>query len=124
MRRSLLLSILLFSISCTKSLPDIAEFDSQIWKDDPKGCKGDREQFDSPLFQQRHLLKGLSEVDIVTLLGQPDKTDLSEHHEKFYSYYMTPGPECNGAPVFHVLEVRFNATGVSKEVTIYIEQPK
>jgi hypothetical protein len=124
MRRSWLLSILLFSISCSKPLPELLDFDQQVWKDDPKGCKGDREQYNSPLFVQRNLLKGLSEVDLVTLLGQPDKTDLSEHHEKFYSYYMTPGPECNGASAFSVLEVRFNATGVSKEVTIYIEQSK
>ena len=70
------------------------------------------------MFAQRHLLTGLSEGDLVSLLGKPDKNDLSEHHEKFYTYYFTPGPECNGGSSYTVLEVRFNATGVSKEVAI------
>lgn len=124
MRLSLLLSVLLFCISCTKSAPELGDFDPKIWKDDPKGCKGEREQYSDPIFVQRHMLKGLSEIDIVSVLGKPDKNDLSEHHEKFYSYYITPAPECNGATGFEILEVRFNATGVSKEVTIYRDQVK
>lgn len=66
---------------------------------------------------QRDKLKGLSERDLVKLLGSPDLNDLSEHHEKYYTYFLEPGPECNKADsATSVLEVRFNATGVSKEV--------
>jgi len=119
MRQSLLLSaVLLLVVSCSRPAPQLDQFDPKVWKDDFKGCKGNRVEYLEAVRTQRDKLKGLSERDLVGLLGKPDRNDLSEHHEKFYRYFIEPAPECKGDSATVVLEVRFNATGVSKEVTI------
>jgi hypothetical protein len=119
MKRSLLLSVvIIFCFSCSKPVPDLSGIDLSVWKNDARGCNGDRVQFLKPLDEQRDKLKGLSEGDLVKLLGKPDRNDLSEHHEKFYSYFIEPAIECGKDSATVVLEVRFNATGVSKEVAI------
>ncbi|HZY80141.1 MAG TPA: hypothetical protein VFE50_11505 [Cyclobacteriaceae bacterium] len=122
MKRSWQLSVLLFiCLACSKPLPGLVNFDAKVWKDDPKGCKGLRRAFYESLEAQRESLKGLSERDLMELLGKPDQKDLSEHHKKIYIYIIEPGPECNpGDSTSTILEVRFNATGVSKEVSFPI----
>ncbi len=68
---------------------------------------------------QREKLKGLSEVDLVKLLGNPDRNDLAARNEKFYFYYLEPSPQCVGGHDDALqLIIRFNATGVSREVAI------
>ncbi|MEI9921856.1 MAG: hypothetical protein WDO14_24155 [Bacteroidota bacterium] len=119
MKRSLLLSVIVLCFSCSRPLPDLDRFDQKAWKDDPKGCMGSRESQLASLREQREKLKGLSERDVVTLLGLPDANDLSEHNGKFYYYFITPGPGCVGIDSLGLaLIVRFNATGVSREVAI------
>jgi hypothetical protein len=119
MKRSLLFStLLLFCFACSKPIPQLDGIDLSVWKNDAKGCKGDRVQFSKALDEQRDKLKGLSEGDLVKLLGKPDKSDLSERHEKYYTYIIHPGPECGQDGVTTYLEVRFNATGVSREVQV------
>ena len=120
MKRSLLLSTLVFlCLSCSKPLPELKGYDQSIWKDDYKGCKMSRGIFLESLRAQRDQLKGLSEKDIVTLLGRPDRNDLSKRHEKFYYYFIAPGPGCEGVDSVGLsLIVRFNATGVSREIAI------
>ena len=118
MKRSLLLSVLVTCFSCSKPLPQLDQFDQQVWKEDLKGCKGTRVDYLKAIEGQRDKLKGLSEGDVVSLLGKPDRSDLSEHHQKFYRYYIEPSPECKGDSSTIFLEVRFNATGVSREVSI------
>jgi hypothetical protein len=119
MKQSLLLSVLLICFCCSRPVPELTDFDQQTWKDDYKGCKGVRGPLAESLHEQRDKLKGLSESDLVTLLGKPDRNDLSEHHEKFYYYFIEPGQGCSGIDsVGKKLIVRFNATGVSKEVAI------
>lgn len=119
MRRSLLCSLLLLvCFSCSRPIPEITGVDLNAWKDDSYGCKGNRKTYVGAIREQRDKLKGLSERDLVNVLGKPDKLDLSEHHEKFYYYYIVP-VSCdppNGATTS--LIVRINATGVSKEVTL------
>lgn len=119
MKRSLLLSALFFCVACSKRLPDLTGIDLKAWKDDYKGCLGKRKPFLEDLRSQREKLKGLSEKDLVALLGKPDRNDLSTRHEKFYYYFISPGPGCEGVDSIELaLIVRFNATGVSKEVAI------
>jgi len=115
MKRSLLLSALVVCFCCSKPVPELDYFDSDDWKNDPKGCNNTRSEYITSLEQQRDKLKGLSEGDLVTVLGRPDRTDLSEHHEKFY-YYFISCPKADSIGM--ALIVRFNATGVSKEVVI------
>jgi len=120
MKQSLLLSVFVaLCVSCSKPIPELTGIDLTIWKNDLRGCSGNREKYVEDLRIQRDKLKGLSERDLVKLLGSPDQTDLSEHHEKFYYYFITPAGDCvKGDSALTSLVVRFNATGVSKEVTI------
>lgn len=118
MRRSLLFSVLLLA-SCSKPLPDVTGVDFKVWKDDKKGCNSQRGQFIEAIRDQRDKLKGLSERDLIAVLGSPDRNDLSEHHGKHYYYFIEPGLGCNGIDSMRLsLIVRFNATGVSREVSI------
>lgn len=120
MKRSWLPSILLLCcVACSKPLPELENFDREVWRADRNGCNESRGAFHNSLMTQRDKLKGLSERDVVKVLGAPDRNDLSEHHEKFYYYFITPGPGCDSVQAIGLsLVVRFNATGVSKEVVI------
>jgi hypothetical protein len=98
-------------------VPDLAGVDLNAWKNDSGACLNRRAQFVDTLRSQKDKLKGLSERDLVKMLGNPDLKDLSEHHEKYYTYFLEPGPGCNNADSSTlILEIQFNATGVSKGV--------
>jgi hypothetical protein len=121
MKQSLLFSIfsLLILLGCSKPLPQLDNFDRSVWTSDPKGCNNSRSTFIESVKNQKDKLKGLSERDLVKLLGPSDRNDLSEHHGKTYYYFITPGPGCTGVDSVGLsLIVRFNATGVSREVAV------
>lgn len=120
MKRSLLLSLFVFIlIGCSKPLPELTGIDLSEWKDDPHGCKRLRERYLEAIKTQRDKLKGLSELDLVRLLGNPDQKDLRERQERFYYYYIFPGTKCSdGSMTATQLIIRFNATGVSREVAV------
>ncbi len=58
---------------------------------------------------------GLNEMEIVDLLGKPDKQELYKRNQKFYRYYLQPGPACS-APRFKREETRssIQCSGPSK----------
>ena len=115
----MLFSILLIAIGCSKPAPQLDGVDLKLWKDDPKGCKNTRIAFADFLRDQKDKLKGLDERSLTSVLGQPDRKDLSEHHGKVYQYFLSAGPGCEGVDSVGLsLVVRFNATGVSREVAI------
>jgi hypothetical protein len=121
MRQSLLLSCILVGLTCgcSNPLPTLDGVDLLVWKDDRLGCLGKRAEFEESLRGQRDKLKGLSEMDVVKLLGRPDRNDLSERREKYYFYFLDPAPGCDdGDSTATQLIIRFNSTGVSKEVSI------
>jgi hypothetical protein len=66
------------------------------------------------------MLKGLSENDILDVLGCPDVNELYSRNQKFYLYYITPSEECGvtrmAKEIF--LEIRFSATNQAREVMI------
>jgi hypothetical protein len=120
MKRSLLLSVFVVLLAgCSNPLPQLDGVNLDVWKEDHKGCLRKRPAFEQSLRDQRGKLKGLSEMDVVTLLGKPDMNVLSERNEKYYHFFLTPSPECNlGDTTFTQLIIRFNAVGISKEATI------
>lgn len=120
MKRRLLPSIAVILLwACSNPLPDLEGVDLAVWKDDRQGCHGKRTPFEESLRSQREKLKGLSEMDVVRLLGRPDRNDLSERNEKYYYFFIDPAPECEaGDSTATRLVIRFNATGVSKEVSV------
>lgn len=71
------------------------------------------------LKDQKEKLLGLNEKQLVKLLGRPDQNELYKRNQKFYTYYLTPGPECGTTITSsQILVVRFNAMGLANEVTL------
>lgn len=104
---------------CCQSDPVINGLDTTTWKNDPDACKDQRAQFTAPLMEQLEKLKGLSEMEVVSLMGKPDKNELYKRNQKFYYYYLEPGPMCSKPNrVAKRLILRFNAVGLAKEVSI------
>ncbi len=68
----------------------------------------------------------LDEMAIVSLLGNPDQNELYKRNQKFYTYFLQPGPGCaaaNAAPgdrdaAPKKLVIRFNAMGLAKEIIV------
>jgi outer membrane protein assembly factor BamE (lipoprotein component of BamABCDE complex) len=111
------LLVLLFS--CSKSLPSFDNIDLYKWKEDKNGCLGDRIRSLDALRQQKDKLKALSEMEIISLLGRPDRNELYKRNQKFYYYFLEAGVVCGidkESP--KRLSIRFNAMGLAKEVVI------
>lgn len=105
--------------SCGSPLPELNGVDTSRWKEDKFGCSGQRQEMESALSQEVHKLKGLSEMDVVDLLGRPDENELYKRNQKFFYYYVTPGPDCaNPAELPRRLVIRFNAMGYAQLVSI------
>lgn len=106
-------------LSCGKPMPTFDHIDIEKWKEDKAGCTLIRQPLIDQLDQQREKIKSLSESEVVELLGRPDKNELLKRNQKFFYYFLEPGPTCpNGNPEFKKLMIRFNAIGLAKEVSI------
>jgi hypothetical protein len=106
--------------SCGPSHPHLDGVDEPSWKNDKNGCKGERVQMIDSLLSQKEKLLGLSELDIVEVLGKPDKQELYKRNQKFYYYFIAPSPDCH-LPTgvdSRQLVIRFNAVGLAKEIVI------
>jgi len=78
-----------------------------------------RTRFLTDLENQKEELKGLSEKDIINLLGRPDQNELYKRNQKFYRYDITPGKSCSSSTgAGQQLVIRFTAMGYAKEVSI------
>jgi hypothetical protein len=110
--------LLLVLLGCAKPLPTLEKIDLAKWKDDKWGCSKDRLATLPELVNQKEKLKGLSQDDIVRLLGRPDKNELYKRNQKFFYYYLTPGINCGRDTTTQRLSLRFNAMGFAKEVLV------
>jgi hypothetical protein len=112
------LVLLVVLISCGKPLPELEGIDADTWKADKNACLHKRQSMADALEQQQAKLLALDEKQLIRLLGPPDKNELYTRNQKFYTYYITPGPECETADTSpRMLIVRFNAMGLAKEIT-------
>ncbi|HZX74796.1 MAG TPA: hypothetical protein VFE57_10260, partial [Cyclobacteriaceae bacterium] len=99
--------------------PLLEGVDTELWKSDKYGCLKQRIQFISAITSQKDKLKSLNEDDIIDLLGRPDQNELYSRNQKFYRYFLEPGPSCEGAVENPKrLIIRFNAIGLAKEVSV------
>lgn len=67
-------------------------------------------------------LLGNGQTQIKEWLGNPDQHQLYKRNQKFFIYYLEPGPSCkNNDPKnqYNRLEIRFNALGKVNEITVY-----
>ncbi len=117
-RTSLFLALLILA-SCSKPIPTLEGVDLSKWKDDKNACSGNRAAMATALKTEAQKLKGLSEMDVVDLLGRPDENELYKRNQKFFYYYLTAGPDCpQHGPVPQKLILRFNAMGFAQLVSI------
>jgi hypothetical protein len=110
--------ILFILISCGKPLPTFENLDIAKWKEDKAACGKVRLETMEELTRQKDKLKGLSQDNIVELLGRPDQNELYKRNQKFFYYYLTPSKACGGDSTAHRLSLRFNAMGFAKEVLV------
>ena len=108
--------------SCTSSI-EINGFSSKEWKSDRNGCKRMRTSSIEYLMDSKENIMGQSEHNVLQLLGRPDKNELLTRQQKFYIYYLEPGPLCNqsiqASDSASYLSIHFNATGIVNEVFVY-----
>src|SRR5688572_8853185 len=89
------LVIIVILLSCGKSLPELKGIDKQSWTDDKGACKNVRSRMIDDVKSQKDQLLALSEMQLVELLGRPDENELYKRNQKFYTYYLEPGPTCD-----------------------------
>ncbi|MTI40115.1 hypothetical protein [Fulvivirga lutimaris] len=111
------LSIFLFA--CDKTI-DLKNFDELAWQSDKGACQNIRVEMQDDLEAAKEQLKGLNQDEIVTVLGRPDENELYKRSQKFFIYYITP-KNCDNQEFkqYTYLSIRFNATGLAKEVIVY-----
>jgi hypothetical protein len=113
--------VLIFILfSCNKPLPTLEKIDLQAWKDDKNACSGKRTSMLDGMNSQTAKLVGLSEQEVIAMLGRPDQNELYKRNQKFYSYFIQPSNVCSGSVTDHPkkLVIRFNAIGLAKEVGV------
>ena len=116
MKKILLLMLVSVVVSCGTS-EKLQGFDAEKWKADQNGCKGLRLPMKEIFQKEQDALKGLRENELKELLGKPDKQELYVRSQKFFVYYLEPGPSCENAKDLPLtLTVRFNALGLTNEV--------
>lgn len=122
------LSLCVFSllfVACGSS-PKIDQetFDYPAWQADKNGCNGDRVVLWESLKAIKPQLISLTEMEVVEVLGKPDRRSLFSRNQKAALYYLDPAPECQGAEATgerRVVRVLFNALNQAKEITVVIE---
>ncbi len=103
-------------ISCSDK-PLIRNFDSKEWIGDAGACKGIRKNLVERIMSAKTSFLGKAEERIRNTLGKPDRVELYERSQKFYVYYLEPGPGCTiheNNP--QMLMIRFSAVGLSDEI--------
>lgn len=120
--RKFLPLFLIITFSCVEKPIEIENFDSEGWKADRMGCQNQRKALADILINNKDKLLGNSSQKIIGLLGKPERTELYTRNQRFYIYYITPGPECgeNHMDTEHDrLTLRFSATDALKEISLY-----
>jgi hypothetical protein len=116
--KKIFIAFMLIAGACGKPLPTLEGINLKEWKDDKNGCHHFREKLIDTLTSQKDKLRGLSEDDIIALLGRPDQNELYKRNEKFFKYFLEPGPICRSDSSAIMLSIRFNSVGLAKEAEI------
>lgn len=119
-----LISTLTF-FSCTKQ-PNLNGFDLDRWRADRGGCRGQRSAQADQIRALREELKGVSASDFATLFGKPDINQLADRNQKYYVYFLEPGPHCQDIKQpsnARSVAIRFSAIGLATEVTFQQGEP-
>jgi hypothetical protein len=112
-----LLFILLF-IGCEQETK--VSFDNESWKADRNGCEKKRIGIYKKIIRSQNEILGLTNKEIIRILGKPERNELYRRNQKFFIYQISPASKCNITSDFETLFlfVRFNAVGLSQEVFV------
>lgn len=117
----LLLNISILS-SCNrkeKKVDRLQKFKAELWKGDKNGCNGDRLGLKDDLLALKHNMRGLKSNEIENFLGKPDAQELYERSQRYFIYFLEPGPKCDTTTKNPLaLFVRFSAMGIANEFSI------
>lgn len=114
MRLCCLVVVMIFTACSSEK---IKNFDSEKWKNDLKGCKNERLQLVETLEAQKEQLMGLSQAQIVALLGKPDAQELLKRNAKTFTYYLSEGVQCGkGSKEGVALIIHFGALNYVSEI--------
>ena len=112
------LSVLIF-LACGPAVPELKDVDLTAWKSDREACLGDRTGMAEAIVDQKNKLLGLSEMDVINLLGKPDRNELYSRNQKFYHYFLDPSAQCASPDsIPRMLSLRFNAVGLVQEAAV------
>ncbi|WP_375581459.1 hypothetical protein ABWH96_10790 [Marivirga tractuosa] len=103
-------AIFLISIACTE-VPELENIDLKKWKEDKDACQEYRIDVVENLLSQKDKLRGLSQNEVINILGTADKHQLYERSQKFFIYYLNPNENCDQYTEGYVkaLYIRFNS---------------
>lgn len=117
--RTLLVGVLVVNLACSRPVPALEGLDVAAWKADRHACQGIRAAGVATLQEQKKNFLGLSEMQIVSAFGTPDRNELYKRNQKFYYYDLQPSTDCPHATTDALaLVIRFNAMGLAKEISI------
>ena len=102
-----------------KKVERLQKFNSESWKSDKNGCSGNRLDLKSEFLSIKHHMRGLKSDEIESYLGKPDAQELYNRSQRYYIYFIEPGPKCAEAVENpQALFVRFSAVGIANEFVI------
>ena len=118
----LIVFLLILPSGCSrkkKKANRLEKLETEVWINDKNGCTGDRMEMKNQLLALKHNMRGMKFGDIESYLGKPDGQELYNRNQKYYIYYIEPGPKCkNAIESTQALFVRFSAVGIANEFTI------
>ena len=105
--------------ACNNKKTQISNLDSELWKADINGCHGYRKStIDNNSIDLQQFI-GLSEKEVVNLLGKPNETLLYTRAQKFYNYAIEACETKFESKT--TIRFRFNALGYINEFIILEE---
>ncbi|MGD1839896.1 MAG: hypothetical protein ACFB0B_03230 [Thermonemataceae bacterium] len=111
--------ILLLALLACKELPDLKDFDEESWQADKMGCNAQRLAAIESFRMNKEAMMGLSQKQIMQLLGKPDEQNLYRRNQKFYVYYLRSST-CEGVSktAERAVSIRFSAIDNVTEINI------
>lgn len=103
-------AIFLLIMACGE-VPELENIDLEKWKEDKHACNEYRIEVVDNLLAQEDKLKGLSQNEMINLLGTADKHQLYERSQKFFIYFLEPNENCKqyAKGYLKALYIRFNS---------------
>ncbi len=118
----LLVFVFLAQMGCNrkkKKSTRLQKFKSELWIQDKNGCSGERINLKDQLLSLKHNMRGFKADEIESLLGKPDAQELSARSQRYFIYFIEPGPKCGNTKENPMaLFVRFSAVGIANEFIV------